>query len=281
MAEEPITPEAVAAYYDRNTRRFLNLLGSGEDTAAIHRQIWTPGVRNGREAFETLNRMVLEAVQPCVQAPGERLLDLGCGIGGTTTWVASRLQVETVGVTLSARQAEQALQRARRLHQEKHVRFVTGDFQNLPKMGEFKAAWAIEAYIHATEPALFFAEAARVLTAGGRLVVADDFLSSPAPTGGEANRWLVDFRAGWHVPNLASVAQTLDLAASAGFRLISDTNLTPYLRTVPGWLVQAGMTVLRLPLRSVFWESLRGSTALQACVRHGWTQYHKLIWEKP
>lgn len=275
----------MAAYYDRNTRRFLNLFGSGEKTAAIHRQVWLPGVRTGREAFETLNRMVVEAVQPCTQEPAARLLDLGCGIGGTTTWVAGRLGVEVVGVTLSERQADlarlrAARNRAARQDQGGSVRFVQGNFQSLPDLGIFNAAWAIEAYIHADRPELFFTEAARVLQPGGRLVVADDFLAVPQPAGSEAARWLAEFQAGWHVPNLETVSRAGALAEEAGFRLVVDTDLTPYLRTVPAWVVRAGMAVLRLPVRSIFWESLRGSTALQECGRRGWTRYHFLVWEK-
>ena len=280
MPDQQITSQSVAAYYDRNTRRFLNLFGSGENTAAIHRQIWAPGVQGGREAFETLNRMVVEAAVPATQGAEARVLDLGCGIGGTTTWVASRLGVEAVGVTISARQAALASQRAERLGLGERVRFVQGDFQALPELGAFQTTWAIEAYIHATAPERFFSEAARMLVPGGRLIVADDFLADPPPTGAEAGRWLADFRTGWHVPNLAPAARAVELAAAAGFRLVEDRDLTPYLRTVPGWVVRAGMTVLRLPLRSIFWESLRGSTALQECVRRGWTEYRFLVWEK-
>ncbi|MBL8046714.1 MAG: hypothetical protein JNL09_09245, partial [Anaerolineales bacterium] len=40
----------VAAYYDANTRPFLNFFGSGTGVAAIHRQIWGPGVKTEREA---------------------------------------------------------------------------------------------------------------------------------------------------------------------------------------------------------------------------------------
>jgi ubiquinone/menaquinone biosynthesis C-methylase UbiE len=280
MPDPEITPQAVADYYDRNTRRFLNLFGSGEDIAAIHRQVWAPGVRNGREAFETLNQMVLHAVQPVLNQPAARLLDLGCGIGGTTTWIASRLGVETIGITLSAQQAIQAHRRAERLGQAAHTRFLQGDFQHLPEIETCSAAWAIEAYLHATEPERFFREAARVIQPGGRLVIADDFLAAQVSAGSEAARWLADFSSGWHVPNLAPVSQALSMAQQAGFSLLQDTDLSPYLKTVPGWVVRVGMAILRMPVNSVFWQSLRGSTALQECVRRGWTQYHLLIWER-
>ena len=41
-------------------------------------------------------------------APGERLLDIGCGWGSLVIWAAERYGVEAYGVTLSAEQAEWA-----------------------------------------------------------------------------------------------------------------------------------------------------------------------------
>ena len=42
-------------------RRFLRLAGSGE-AAAIHRQIWAPGVETPEEAFLYLNRLVCKRI---------------------------------------------------------------------------------------------------------------------------------------------------------------------------------------------------------------------------
>jgi cyclopropane-fatty-acyl-phospholipid synthase len=47
-------------------------------------------------------------------APGERLLDLGCGWGALAMWAAERWDVVADGVTLSAAQATWAREAARR-----------------------------------------------------------------------------------------------------------------------------------------------------------------------
>lgn len=272
---------AVAEYYDQNTQPFLGLFGSGFEVAAIHRQIWAEGVRTERAAFEYLNRLVLEALPPTAAAAEAQVLDLGCGIGGTATWIAARAPGRVTGLTISAVQARLAAERAQRLGLADRCRFLQGDFLAVPDPGPFAGAWAIEAFVHAEDPARFFQEAARVLAPGGRLVICDDFAAHPQPPSPAAARTLAAFRTGWHLANLAPAPAALTAAAQAGLRLVAQHDLTRWLRPVPAWALALAEAALALPLTTKYWQSLRGSTALQRCVRAGWTRYYALIWEKP
>ncbi len=279
---EPLEADPVAAYYNRNTRLFLCLGGSGENTAAIHRQVWAPGVRTRHESFETVNRLVMTALKP-VQTAQPRLLDLGCGIGGSSTWAASHLNAAVVGVTLSGAQEQQAGQRAAAMGLGQQCRFVQADFCALPELGLFDGAWAIESFSHAAAPGRFFEHAARSLRAGGRLVVVDDFMTPSAaglPAGAPGRVWMDTLRAGWKLANLGTLAAAQSAAAAAGLSWVTGQNLSPYLRYIPGWLASAAAGLFRLPFPSLFWHSLRGSNALQICGRQGWTEYHLLVWEK-
>jgi len=275
---QPADAQTIAAYYNRNTRLFLRLGGSGEAVAAIHRQVWAPGVHSKRASFEYLNQRVVDALQPKSGQPA-RLLDLGCGIGGTSTWVASRLGSQVVGVTLSEAQVQQANQRAASLGVAQNCRFVAADFHHLPDLGVFDGAWAIESFSHSNDPERFFLQAAQALRPGGRLAVADDFLAQTVPAG-QAQRWVETYRSGWKLANLDTTQAALNRAERAGLRLVTAENLSPHLRFVPAWLLGPAAGVLGLPIRSLFWESLRGSTALQICGQSGWTEYHWLVWEK-
>jgi SAM-dependent methyltransferase len=281
LRNDPRPAEQVAAYYDSNTRRFLRFGGSGL-TAAIHRQIWAPGVENAQQAFLYLNQLVARAVQPALglqSAP--RLLDLGCGVGGTATWLAEHLDVSVVGVTNSAVQRDYAVDRARRLGLADRCRFILADFMRLPPLGPLNAAYAIESFVHASDGERFFSQINGQLIPGGRLVVCDDFLSEPgtAPDG-QASYWLDRFQRDWHVHTLVTSAVVQDIARRAGFRLVEAVDLSAYLRSFHPIVLRLVAWLTRLPLRSPYWQNLSGGAALQVCVLRGWTRYLVLTFEK-
>jgi len=274
------TSDHVARYYDHNTPRFLSFGGSGE-TAAIHRKIWAPGVRSAERAFSYLNELVAQAVQPILSGDQitPRLLDLGCGIGGTATWLAQKLGAQVIGVTNSPIQKQLAEERAGSLGLDRQCRFIWGDFQDLPYMGPFHAAYAIESFVHAMEAERFFDTAASQLPRNGRLVICDDFLIDE-PLSKRAKRWIERFKTGWHANSLLTGNAVVNLAKRAGFKLQHMANLTPYLRLFNPLTLNLMQLAGRLPLHSHYWENLSGGAALQVCIKSGWTQYLALTWEK-
>lgn len=289
-APQPEMPAAAAArvadYYNRNTARFLKLGGSGE-AAAIHRAIWAPGVNNRNEAFLYLNRLVADAVRPLLQtADDAHLLDLGCGVGGTTTWLAQALGAKVTGITLSTTQRRLAEERASSLGLDHSTRFLVADFTDpeaLAQLPVARAACAIESFAHVSDPRRFFAVAAQRLTPGGRLIVCDDFLAPQGSAERGARRaqyWQQRVRDGWHLHSLLPEQEVISLAAEAGFRLLELRDHSPHTRSLPPVLLALASQLTRLPLPGAYWKNLSGGTALQHCLHNGWTRYLSLIWER-
>ncbi len=272
-------PQQIAQYYDSNTARFLSLGGSG-DVAAIHRAIWAPGVTTQAQAFGFLNQLVANALQPALpeETGAARVLDLGCGVGGTATLVAQTLDVHVTGVTLSPAQVQLAQQRAEALGLASRVNFALGSFSAMPELPASHGAYAIESFVHADDAAGFFTMAAKHLLPGARLVLCDDFLN-PRHTA-EAKACVARFRRGWHLNTLLSEEDTCALAQSAGFRLVEVQDLSAHLRGFHPLLLWAVSTLTRVPLPWAYWHNLAGGTALQRCVKKGWTRYLALIWER-
>jgi SAM-dependent methyltransferase len=271
----------VATYYNANTRRFLRFGGSG-DTAAIHRQIWAPGVQTAQQAFEYLNRWVLQAIRPSLslQSP-PALLDLGCGVGGTATWLAERLDISVIGVTNSAVQRAYAAGRAHRMGLEARCQFLLADFMSLSPLGPVNAAYAIESFVHAPDGLRFFQQVNPQLFQGGRLVICDDFLAEAGVMHDRrAARWLKRFQRNWHIQTLITLEMIQEMAQRAGFRLVEATDLSPYLRSFHPALLRAVAWLTQAPLPWAYWENLSGGAALQVCVARGWTRYLALIFEK-
>lgn len=73
--------------------------------------------------------------------PGMRVLDVGCGWGGTAKFAAERYQVEVVGVTISQEQTRLAREICRDLPVQVHLqdyRSVKGSFDRIISIGMFE-----------------------------------------------------------------------------------------------------------------------------------------------
>jgi ubiquinone/menaquinone biosynthesis C-methylase UbiE len=105
---------------------------------------------------------------------GMRVLDVGCGFGGTIYEINENLSgMDLVGINIDPRQ----LERARTLVKPKNgnrVSFVEGDACALPfDAGSFDAVLAVECIFHFPSRARFFAGARKVLKPQGSLTVSD------------------------------------------------------------------------------------------------------------
>jgi cyclopropane fatty-acyl-phospholipid synthase-like methyltransferase len=162
---------------------------AGPDYAAwspefnMHFGYYRPGLNPlRREAMlEQMNAEVLARLQ-LGDTSKPRLLDLGCGLGATLRSIARRLpQVQLLGLTRVPWQVE----RARALNEaagcSERVRVIEGDYEDtiLPS-ASYDGAYALESSCHAhgADKCALLTEAYRLLRPGGRLVVADGFLST-------------------------------------------------------------------------------------------------------
>ncbi|MCC5898811.1 MAG: methyltransferase domain-containing protein [Phormidium sp. BM_Day4_Bin.17] len=103
--------------------------------------------------------------------PGTTVLDVGCGIGGSSRILAKDYGFSVTGITISPQQ----VQRAQELTPEGvDATFAVDDAMNLSfPDGSFDVVWSIEAGPHMPDKAVFARELMRVVKPGGRLVMAD------------------------------------------------------------------------------------------------------------
>lgn len=103
--------------------------------------------------------------------PGTTVLDVGCGIGGSSRILGKDYGFAVTGITISPQQ----VQRAQELTAaELDVQFLVDDAMALSfPDASFDVVWSIEAGPHMPDKAIFARELMRVLKPGGILVVAD------------------------------------------------------------------------------------------------------------
>jgi len=275
----------VGRYYDRNTKRFLNL-GHGGGEKAIRRAVWGPSTENRSEAIEYVNSLILGELR---QADAEYVIDLGCGVGGSIHYLSHRHPATYLGATISATQTRLG-SRFLIAAEIPDASIVQADFtteafaRDLPRPADL--AFAVESFIHIQSIPDLLPSIARLIKPGGRLIICDDML---ARSTGEREytsrelRWLREFRTGWYATGLASIDTVMSSAADAGLKLVERRDLTPYLELDRSrdLAARAFMALVRWsPLRPAWFANLLGGNALQLCLKNTIIRYVYAVFER-
>ena len=103
----------------------------------------------------------------------QNILDVGCGIGGSSLYLADKFAAEVTGITLSPRQVSRARERAISAGLEESVEFQLANALKMPFAdNSFDLVWSLESGEHMPDKAQFLAECYRVLKPGGKLLLA-------------------------------------------------------------------------------------------------------------
>jgi tocopherol O-methyltransferase len=250
--------EAIVGYYDQTWLDY-RVLWLNPDNLAVHFGYTDAHTRSHTDALKNMNRVLADRVQ--IQ-PGERVLDAGCGVGGSSLWLAKERGAEVVGITLAARQVTKARRYAIRRGLANRTHFEVADFTATPfPEASFDVVWAVESMCHAPCKAAFYQEAARLLRPGGRIVVAD-FVRARRPLDTTGERLLHEWLTGWAVPDIDTPGEHVENLAAAGF---VETRLDDVTRhTRPS---------LRRLYRMAYWTYplavLGHSKGIRSTVQHG------------
>lgn len=190
---------------------------------ALHYGYWDDRTRSHRDSLLNMNRVLAERGR---LARGSRVLDAGCGLGGSSIWLAENYAARVTGITLSESQVEVGMRHVRKRKVEHLVDLQVADYCATPfDDGTFDAVWALESACHSLSKRSFVKEAHRVLRPGGALMIADGYANR---TQCSEQEWPM-FQAcldGWHVPNLATRAELMGYLAEFAFSDATFTDIT-------------------------------------------------------
>jgi SAM-dependent methyltransferase len=272
----------VATYYDRLLRwnRVARIFGygGGADTLTVHRALADPRA-GGRPTFTRLHDILLERLGSRREL---RVLDAGCGLGGTMIALAEALDATCTGVTISRTQAEAANAAAAARGVAARVRALVGSYDR-PPAGPFDVVIAIESLAHSVDPAVSIKALSAVLAPGGCCLIVDD-LPEPAAS---ATAALEMFKTGWNCPVLWSRDEYVGAFAREGLMLVDEIDLTRECRPRPEWRVMLLMVLNRVcsriapaGIRQVL-QSHRGGLALERLLRRRQVRYRMLVAKRP
>ncbi|MCJ1476083.1 hypothetical protein MMC13_004748 [Lambiella insularis] len=173
---------------------------------------------------------------------GSAVLDVGCGIGGTTRYLARNHECTVIGLTISGRQVELARNLTAKEAGVKcdqvdgaefyevgkgKARYVELDaekmgdyFSNTSNKLTFDCVWISEAMSHLPNKELFFQNASKLLNVGGKLVVADWFKAEELSSA-QMEADIRPIEDGMLLPPMCSQSEYVHYAAEAGLKVFS------------------------------------------------------------
>ncbi len=233
VPEVPQNAVAVADHYDELDPVYRRVWGEH-----VHHGFWATGRETPAEAVEALVDTVGDRLR---LMPGEACVDIGCGYGSTARQLAATRGVRVTGLTLSAEQAGYAA-----AHPAPGVEIQLRDWlDNGLGDASAQAAWAIESSEHMVDKPGFFAEAHRVLSPGGRLVVCS-WLAETDASGWKVRHLLEPICREGRLPSMGTREEYEAMARAAGFAITGYEDVSR--RVARTWTICARRLVQALVL---------------------------------
>src|SRR5258708_17495499 len=138
----------------------------------------TPVTPEGLAPFDHFHGRGVAATQEIAAQlalrPGERILDIGSGIGGPARWFAAKFAVQVTGVDLTPEFCAAAEARNAATGLAGHVTILQGSALALPVPdGAFDAAYSQNVIMNIADKRQFYREAFRALRPGGPLALSN------------------------------------------------------------------------------------------------------------
>jgi cyclopropane fatty-acyl-phospholipid synthase-like methyltransferase len=157
--------EKVREHYDRMSPYYQALWGEH-----IHHGYWI----RGDESKEMAQVQLIEHLAGAAGIPrGAKILDVGCGFGASSIYLARKYGAEATGITISQVQVEMANQAAATAGVR--AKFVLMDAEAMRFEDSFDVVWSVESISHYHDIPRFFVAAAKLLKPGGTLAITDWF----------------------------------------------------------------------------------------------------------
>lgn len=218
----------VAGHYDALDPYYRAVWGEH-----VHHGLWTTGRETPGDATDALvDHVALRAEL----APGAAVCDVGCGYGGTARRLAAEHGAEVTGLTISRAQYAHASARGAPPAAPAPTYLLRSWLENGLPDASFAAVLAIESLSHMDDLERAFAECARVLRPGGRLVVAD-WLTRDEPRAWEETLLLAPICAEGRLPAMGSAPEYEELMARSGLVVDRVEDLSTRVRRT--WTVVA------------------------------------------
>lgn len=144
-----------------------------------YRSLWGEHLHHGYwiRGDESKEKAQLQLIEHLAQIanlkPHSDILDIGCGFGASSFYLAKQYSASVTGITISSVQVEMAKQAA--AGQQLDAQFLLMDAEAMCFQKQFDVLWSVESISHYQNIQYFFASAAKLLKPGGCFAITDWF----------------------------------------------------------------------------------------------------------
>jgi tocopherol O-methyltransferase len=157
--------EKIREHYDVVSPYYQTLWGEH-----LHHGYWI----RGDESKEKAQLQLIEHLARTANLPSEcTLLDVGCGFGASSIYLAKEYSAEATGITISPVQVEMANEAARKARAR--AEFLCMDAEAMKFKKPFDVIWSVESISHYPNQEKFFAAAGKLLKPKGKMAITDWF----------------------------------------------------------------------------------------------------------
>jgi tocopherol O-methyltransferase len=270
-----MSAEAVIEYYNQCHVDYKILWWSHRNLC-IHFGYFDSEHNSHSEALPNMNRFLATRIGVTDE---DDVLDAGCGVGGSSIWLAENRGARACGINIQPLHLQLAREEARARGLDHLVRFEERNYCDTGfEDASFDVVWALESVCHCDDKLAFINEAYRVLRPGGRVMVAD-FFQLEADLDEDEDRRMRLWLDGWALPHLAHVDQFCEGLEDAGFADVSVDDITTNVMRSSRRIYKASRIILPLskPLELLGVRTKR-QTANVVASRHQYTTICDGLW---
>lgn len=173
---------------------------------------------------------------------GDRVLDVGCGVGGPAREMAKFTGAHITGLNNNDYQIERATRYARREGLSHQLKFVKGDFMQMSfPENTFDNVYSIEATVHAPSLEHVYSEIFRVLKPGGTFGVYEWLMTDAYDNNNQRHREIrLGIELGDGISNMVKISDGIAAIKAAGFEVLHHEDLAQRPDAIPWYYPLAG-----------------------------------------
>jgi tocopherol O-methyltransferase len=256
----------IAAFYDRSSKLWEDVWGEH-----MHHGYYVPEDRT--DHVQAQIDLIDEVLKWASVTDAKSVVDVGCGIGGSSRHIARKFGCQAKGITLSPYQASRGNELAKEQGLADSTSFQVADALDQPfDDNSFDLVWSLESGEHMPDKKKFVDELFRVATPGGRIIIVTwchrDLKEGETGLTKKEEKLLAKINRAYYLPRWCSVQDYVNLLEAKGAKDIKNEDWSYII--APFWkaVIKSSLSLRSIAglMRSGF-STLRGAYAMLLMLR--------------